>query len=1139
MDKFETIRRSAAELHEELAGAGTNALDPLGLAEAAARHLQFECLRLPPDDPLLKGAHARLDRQSGMIFCDGTASSAGQALLIAHEIGHARLHSTSPACRTDEIDDLSQPEEPVLIGKQRAQSYGARERRELQANVFARELLLPKTLVQRLHVEDRKTSAQIAEQTGLPINCVRQQLFDSLLLPSTPEPEQAPKTNARQPDSSQKRAIEHRGTPFLLQAGPGTGKTKTLIWRVQSLLDEGVDPASVLILTFSNRAAGELIERLAATAPDSAPRIWASTFHSFGLDLLRRHHEQLGLPADPPLYDKGDAIEMLEEILPTLPLRHYRNLWDPVPILRNILEAISRAKDELTDPARYRELAEQMLTNAKEEAEVHAAEKSKEVAEIYARYEHELRAREAVDFGDLVMRPALLLENEPEVREEVRLRHRHVLVDEYQDVNRASARLLKAVAGNGERLWVVGDARQSIYRFRGASPANMAAFSSRDYPNAEVGQLEVNYRSTQQIVDSFDSVAQRMGASRDMKPLALSATLGNGAEKPDIRQHETLEDEAAGIAASIRGMEQDGIPLRDQTVLCRSNRRLAEIATALEKRDIPVLHLGSLFERDEVRDLLSLLSLMANRPGDDLIRICAMPRYGLSLQDTHAAIKHIRQKGQPALDILPELPKLSGLSKESAAAFDRLAQDFAGVPRDSSPWELLSEYLLDRTNFIRRMAEESSTAARVRAIAIWQFLNFIRAPGPVRDGPAIQNTLARIRQLVLLSEDRELRQVPAAALHMNAVRLMTIHASKGLEFAAVHVPGLTKRNLPRSYCGSKCPPPAGMIESAEENPNFAKEQHQNEEECLFFVALSRAKTRLRLYFAQKRTSRQKYTESPFIEWLLPNLANRVDHPETLPLPSGPSPISVKVFFPEDWRLTDKHLISYKQCPRRFFYTHVLGLERARKTTAFTQTHDCVHKLLRWLASERRTANPSLDAAEKNFEEIWKHRGPTGHAFAAEYQEIASQLIRTVVENGNDRDFLPPEPIEIDLAGEQVWVEPNEVFKLPGGTVVLRRVRTGKERSDEYDRLEYTLYLMAAQAKFGNAAKVQALHLTDGASDDVSLSDTKFQNRRKILETLATRLTNQEFPPKPDDTVCPRCPHFFICGRLPPGALRLS
>jgi superfamily I DNA/RNA helicase len=198
------------------------------------------------------------------------------------------------------------------------------------------------------------------------------------------------------------------------------------------LIEQGVDPASILILTFSNRAAGELSERIAASVSADASQIWLGTFHAFGLDLVRRYHEQLDLLPDPPLFDRSDAIEVLEDILPTLPLIHYRNLWDPTLVLREIVTAISRAKDELVGPERYAMLARAMKDKATDETSLIAAEKALEVAAMYELYEQQLKKRKAVDFGDLIMRPALLLEGDKAIRTVVQLRHRHVLVDEYK-----------------------------------------------------------------------------------------------------------------------------------------------------------------------------------------------------------------------------------------------------------------------------------------------------------------------------------------------------------------------------------------------------------------------------------------------------------------------------------------------------------------------------------------------------------------------------------------------------------------------------------------------------------------------------------------------------------------------------------
>jgi DNA helicase-2/ATP-dependent DNA helicase PcrA len=795
MEPFEPIRRVAVQLHDKVVLVGADPTNPLDLIERAAQDLELELAWLEKGHPALKGARALFDHQSGTVICEAGGSAAERAQLAAHEIGHACVHSVSSSCVADDID-ASRSTETAPVGLQRVEDYGAHERRELQANVFAREFLFPRPLARHFHIDRGLTSTAIVELTGLPKTLVRQQLFDALLLPPAPEEPGAAKTiQTLRQDPSQDRAASHRGSAFQLQAGPGTGKTKTLGKRVSSLLNEGVDPASILVLTFSNRAAGELADRLASAMPEAAPRIWIGTFHAFGLDLVRRYHDLLGLPPDPSLFDRSDAIEVLEEILPTLPLVHYRNLWDPAMILREIVAAISRAKDEMTDHQRYRALAEGMLQRVRDENARTAAEKCLEVARIYDLYEQAIRERGAVDFGDLIMRPALLLESDLRLKAAVQLRHRHVLVDEYQDVNRASGRLLKAVAGDGKRLWVVGDSRQSIYRFRGASSTNMAAFV-RDYPEAVADQLSINYRSTRQIVDTVASIAPHMGASREMLPLAFTSERGVGPAKPEIRRYDTLEDEAAGIAASIRQLENSGVPLKDQAVLCRSNRRLNEIAAALEARGIAVLHLGSLFERDEVRDLLALLSLAVDRFGDGLTRIGAMTRYNFSLQDVYVATRSLRAGDTRALEGLQGLAATPGLSTEGALAIGLLASDLEGLKISTSAWEFLAHYLLDSSGLARELAKAESVAHRMRAVAIWQFLNFVREPSPTGAGLPIQRTLDRVRQLVLLAEERDLRQVPTGALHIDAVRLMTVHGSKGLEFEAVHVPGLTVSSFP-------------------------------------------------------------------------------------------------------------------------------------------------------------------------------------------------------------------------------------------------------------------------------------------------------------------------------------------------------
>jgi DNA helicase-2/ATP-dependent DNA helicase PcrA len=414
MDAFETIRASAAALHSKLVAAGADPDKPMNLVAAAVADLDLELSWLPENDPVLKGARALFDEQGGIICCLDQGSPGERACLVAHELGHVCVHAGSSECTNDDIDP-SRSMEAAPVGLQRVEDYGVRERRELQANVFAREFLLPRPAAHERHLSGQ-TASGIAGRLGLPIDLVRQQLLDALLLPPVPSEVFEAIAHTVREDPSQDRAAEHRGSAFQLQAGPGAGKTRTLVKRVLSLLCDSVDPASILVLTFSNRAAGELSDRLMAVVPDQAPRIWIGTFHAFGLDLIRRYHDRLGLPPDPALFDRSDAIEVLEEVLPILPLVHYRNLWDPALVLRDVVGAISRAKDELVDDSEYRALAQVMRERAINPEDQEEAAKALEVAQVYKIYQETLRSRRSVDFGDLIMRPTLLIESDEAVR---------------------------------------------------------------------------------------------------------------------------------------------------------------------------------------------------------------------------------------------------------------------------------------------------------------------------------------------------------------------------------------------------------------------------------------------------------------------------------------------------------------------------------------------------------------------------------------------------------------------------------------------------------------------------------------------------------------------------------------------------
>ncbi|MGJ4903157.1 UvrD-helicase domain-containing protein [Bradyrhizobium sp. HKCCYLS2058] len=1137
MKSFETIRDLAAQLHMELVRKGANPQDPESLIAHAITHFDLELTFLETADPALKGAKALFDEQSGTICAAKIGSAAERALVVAHEVGHLVAHAQSCSCGESDIDP-SRSTEAAPVGLQKVEDYGAKERRELEANVFARELLFPRFLASKWFLEDRAGASAIASKSGLPLPLVRQQILDAVLLPKLEAAKPKPPVTFRR-DPAQERAAAHRNSPYQLRAGPGTGKTRSLVSRIQSLLADSVQPAAILVLTFSNRTAAELSERLTLALADKAAAVWVGTFHGFGLDLVRRFHDKLGLPPDPTLFDRSDAIAVLEEILPTLPLKHYKNLWDPVIVLRDILQAISRAKDEVVTAPEYHKLAEAQHARAAASGDpeaIKAAEKVREIASVYELYEQAKAARQAVDFGDLILLPTLLLEQDEAVRAATRLRHRHILVDEYQDVNRASVRLVKALAGDGKNLWVVGDARQSIYRFRGASSANMAAFAA-DFPGAVSEPLEINYRSTQKVIDAYSAFAERMDMPTALARLDLEAAREENAHVPEIRGFGTPDDEAAGIAACVRQLEKEGIDLRDQAVLCRTNPRIDEIAKALESRGIPVLHLGSLFEREEIRDLLSLLSLATDRFGAGLVRICTMPRYQASLQDVKRLLAHLDGGDKPALSRLDELAELPDLSAPAAAAIKRLAGDCAGLKPSQYPWDYLTTILLDHGDWTRSLAGGVDISDRMRGIAIWQFLNFLREQSPVSKGSPIYTALERVRNLVLLNEERDLRQVPEAALRMNAVRLMTIHGSKGLEFEAVHLPGMVVTGLPANPHPVQCPPPEGMIAGATGSVAEEHERaHRQEEECLFFVAMSRARTRLCLYLTRLQRNGRGRSPSPFIARVASKMRS-IDDAPTLPGAKRSRPTEIQVAFSESWSLTDRRIGSYERCPRRFFYTHILDIGTARRSTSFERTHSCIYELIDWLAKTRLDAVPTREETHAAFDAIWAQKGPTDPAYAADYRHLARKLVDGLVDAGASRIFREATPLAIDFANGRILIEPAEIAERADGVVVVRRIRSGHRGKTEFEKLEYFLYHAAATKHFGSGAVVEAIHLTDNEVVDVpALKPNQTKTGTRKTEELLAGIARGAYNPKPNAFTCPRCPHFFICAAAPDGPL---
>ena len=1130
MDAVELARRAAAALHQAAVERGLDPWRPyaFAVAEAARRGLDVE--PTAAGAVLLNGGRATLLPDEGLILHEDIGSDFEKAFLVAHEIGHIELGDDGDIKSIHDIDP-ARPAEAAPIGFDRVVDYGRRQRREVQMDLFARELLLPRSVARSLHVDEGLTASQIAAKLGAPFDVVAQQLLDALLLP-TVEPEAERERVERPLNDLQRAAAEHRGPAYLLEAGPGTGKTQTLTARVEGLLDAGADPRRILLLTFSNKAAGEMAERIACKHAEAASAIWIGTFHAFGLDVIRRFHAELELPGDPRMMDRTEAVELLEAEFLRLGLVHYRNLYDPTQVIADMLAAISRAKDEVVDAREYAALAETMRQRAVSTEAVEAAEKAAEVARVYAAYEHLKTGANCVDFGDLVSLPVRLLERDPAIRAHFQQHYYHVLVDEYQDVNRSSVRLLAALRGEGENLWAVGDAKQSIYRFRGASSFNMQRFGLEDFRGGRRGRLKLNYRSIEEVAESFSAFATQMVVGD--ADSGLQAKRGRSGVQPELRTTSQADQATVALADTIEEMRAAGHSYRDQAVLCTGNERLARLAQELERLGVPVLFLGSLFERPEVRELLALCSILSDRRAMGLVSVACWPDFAMPIGDVATILDHLREGDRQPGRWLADAAAVHDLTDEGRLAIARLAAALDGFDAASVPWTVMTQLLLDRTRIAARIAGSSAVMDRTRGIAIWQFLNFVRVQ-PSGQGLPITRLLDRVRRLLRLGDDRDLRQLPAAAQGLDAVRLTTIHGAKGLEFPVVHIPGMNGDTLPRTPAAPVCPPPDGMVAGGQgEALAVFRAGAAEEQECLFYVALSRARDRLFIYAPTQRADGANRPLSRFLDRLGPGLARRHVQPSrTL----APAPDAADVGLAIDGGLvfTGAQISLYESCPRRFFYTHVLQVGGRRTQTAFMQMHEAVRSVFHSVIKDDGRAVDDAELERRVTAEC-AAQGLADHGYRADYEAFAVTMVRYFV---SIREGLAPEePVALSLrfGDEQIIVRLDDVLVRSDGTRMLRRVQTGHHRSAESKDVGAAAFVLAAREAFPGAI-AELVHLSDQAVRPLTLTPKVLDNNRGKLARYLAAIRRGVFPAVASARTCPGCPALFICGPTPSGVIR--
>ena len=1110
MDAWIDIRRKAQTCHEAALARTGGDRRARQLVEAALQLDDLEIRYYKPGSIVNKGVFGFLDRPSRLVNIASDQTPADEVVVIAHEVGHFQLHqdpATEVTVRSDRLGG-----DIVDSGAGRVEGYSSRERKEIQADVFAGEFFCPSNWLRNEFIQNGKRPAQLAAELGLPPNLVLNQFVRALLLPPLRPPEPQPPAVNHGLDDSQQTAALWEGGPLLVDAGPGTGKTKTLVRRVGHLLEQDIAPAAILALTFSNKAADEMRERISALSPDAAIEIWVGTFHAFGLELVTKWPSGAGRTAKVQVLDTAGSLALLEDNLAKLPLQHYLNLYDPAFDLVNVLRAISRCKDELISPQQYQTAAEAAIAAALTEEQRLAAEKAVEVASIYQIYEDELKAADAVDFGDLVLFAVKLIEENPDVQRHV-AGFKHVLVDEYQDVNLASSRLLRAVASAGAQVWVVADERQSIYRFRGAEPANVSRFV--DEFSGVRHSLKNNYRSFKPVISAFQTFSATMGENGTMAG-NWTANRGNGGGVM-LTVAPSLAAEAEAIRDKIEELRAAGIPYSQQAILARTHLTLTRVTQILERLGVPLLYLGDLFEREEIRTLLSLVSIDAEYGGIGLVRVATLPQYGATRADALTVIRWAKSERVKVFDALKRVAEIEGVSEAGRAGLAKLGSELDGLTY-ASPWKLLTTWLFERSDFLRPLHAANDTVSQQKLIAIYHFLKVCVEQFTFGDRRR-KAFVDRIRRIEALNQDSTYRAVSSEAADVDAVHVMTIHGSKGLEFRAVHLPAMATRYMPTNRQATRCPPPPALVHLA-----MQPADHDAEEECLFFVALSRARDHLSLSRAERYTT-QRATPSRFLARLQPavpsqryagtgaSFVNQIS-------PSPPGPVL---------QYQERHLSLYMECPARYQYEVIERLYGSRDETPYIQFHRCVYLTVQWLEQQREQGHPvDADLALAELAANWAEQGPTDHAFEGFYRSSANAMVTGLATAiaGETAQYDRAE-WAVPVGNREVLLTPDRVVRTKDGTVHVQRIRTGRETKSEAEKPVYALLRRGAEAQYpGKRIVVETFYLATGKR--VAVASDRDEAALESYAEAILAIERGEFEPSPSMRTCPKCQCYFIC-----------
>ena len=914
----------------------------------------------------------------------------------------------------------------------------------------------------------------------------------------------------------------HRNGPLLILAGAGTGKTRVLVERYRGLRQEGVPADSILLLTFTEKAARELLDRIERDDLLPAAERWVTTYHAFAQRLLLDDGWQCGLPRIFRIVSQVHKWELMREVLFQLKPSTLFHPQRPEERIGELLKLVERAKQELIAPEEFCAWAERQAREMAADSEQDLTEQSQvEAAQVYAAYQGRLLEEGRLDFDDTIFFCVRLLQEHPAVRRRLQERFQYLMVDEFQDTNFAQSRLLDLLAGTQRKLCVVGDDDQSIYKFRGASIANLRRFQSV-YPDAAVIRLEENYRSRGAIIRA----AQRLIAEDpDRLPKTLRAVRGEGPPVTVLHSGGALT-EADAVATYVReAIETGRFRPSEIAILVRANAHLHAFARALQRAGVGYQVSGGrgFYHQPEIKDCIAYLRAIA-APDDPvcLLRLLSLPRYAVDPVEAGRWARAARDDGAGLFE------RICASEHEGAR---RLAEDlrsFSGLSLRLGVDDLFFE-VMERTRYLdldrfRGSIELLQVSANVQKLS-----ELIAAYCDEHTDHHLSGYLAHLALTESAQADEEIAPLDDP---LTAVQLMTVHQAKGLEFGLVVIPHMVEGRFPASRRGDGLGLPDDLLK--EELP--ARELHLAEERRLAYVAVTRAREELVCTWAGRYEGSRDWRPSRFLSAIAGDEARQLQAGEAEGPPAGLVETARQVELPLEspppmTALSYTQVDSYTRCPQQYQYRFVFRLPtRPRPQMQFGRIlHDALKDALGSIQSDRPLTWEMVDAA---YAAAWARERFCVPEQAPSLTQLGREYLRRAFDAGDlSRPLLLEQPFSLPVDGIRLTGRIDRVDRHPDGTYEVIDYKTGSaRRPSELQRdLQLGVYALAAREVFRfQPLTLSYYYLESGSRVSVDKSLDRLREDRETIQQVAHGIRSGLFPARPDRAKCGGCDFRLLC-----------